>query len=102
MSVWIIESSIPKNIKNPEEEDKNNNTDKTIEDKSRSLRSPILSLQITDMAFRDNVLIYNINFNIYEIDQLGVKDTICKSDVDCGILSNNEEFSDRLWITRCF
>ena len=58
--------------KNPEEEDKNNNTDKTIEDKSRSLRSPILSFANTDMAFRDNVLVagnYH-GFNIYEIDQL--------------------------------
>ena len=63
-----------KGIKNPEEEDKNNNTDKTIEDKSRSLRSPILSFANTDMAFRDNVLVagnYH-GFNIYEIDQLGV------------------------------
>ncbi len=63
-----------KGIKNSEEEDKNNNTDKTIEDKSRSLRSPILSFANTDMAFRDNVLVagnYH-GFNIYEIDQLGV------------------------------
>ena len=63
-----------KGIKAKSEEEKYGKKEKTIEDKSRSLRSPILSFANTDMAFRDNVLVagnYH-GFNIYEIDQMGL------------------------------
>ena len=63
-----------KGVRTSTEEDKNDKKEKTIEDQSRSLRSPILSFANTDMAFRDNVLVagnYH-GFNIYEIDQMGV------------------------------
>ena len=63
-----------KGVRTSTEEEKNDKKEKTIEDQSRSLRSPILSFANTDMAFRDNVLVagnYH-GFNIYEIDQMGV------------------------------
>ena len=63
-----------KGIKAKREEEKYDKKEKTVEDKSRSLRSPILSFANTDMAFRDNVLVagnYH-GFNIYEIDQMGL------------------------------
>ena len=67
-----------KGIKTSVEEDKDDKTEKTIADKSRSLRSPILSFANTDMAFRDNVLVagnYH-GFNVYEIDQMGVPELL--------------------------
>ena len=67
-----------KGIKTSAEKDKDDKKEKTILDKSRSLRSPILSFANTDMAFRDNVLVagnYH-GFNIYEIDQMGVPELL--------------------------
>ena len=63
-----------KGIKAKKEEEKYDKKEKTVEDKSRSLRSPILSFANTDMAFKDNVLVagnYH-GFNIYKIDQMGL------------------------------
>ena len=67
-----------KGIKTSAGEDKDDNAEKTVEEKSRSLRSPILSFANTDMAFRDNVLVagnYH-GFNIYEIDHMGVPELL--------------------------
>ena len=67
-----------KGIKTTAEKDKDDKKEKTILDKSRSLRSPILSFANTDMSFRDNVLVagnYH-GFNIYEIDQMGVPELL--------------------------
>ena len=67
-----------KGIKTSAEKDKDDKKEKTILDKSRSLRSPILSFANTDMAFRDNVLVagnYH-GFNVYQIDQMGVPELL--------------------------
>ena len=67
-----------KGIKTSAKKDKDDKKKKTILDKSRSLRSPILSFANTDMAFRDNILVagnYH-GFNIYEIDQMGVPELL--------------------------
>ncbi len=67
-----------KGIKKSTDNDNDQKIEKTIEDKSKSLRSPILSFANTDMAFRDNVLVagnYH-GFNIYQIDQMGIPELL--------------------------
>ena len=67
-----------KGIKKSSKEDENAKNEKTVEDKSRSLRSPILSFANTDMAFKDNILVagnYH-GFNVYQIDKLGVPELL--------------------------
>lgn len=48
--------------------------EKTVEELSRSLRSPMLSFSNTDMAFRDNLLVAGSyhGFNMYEIGDDGI------------------------------
>ena len=60
------------------EEDNSNEEDdedeiKTIEERSRNSRSPMLSFSNTDMAFRDNILVAGSyhGFNIYELSSSG-------------------------------
>ena len=73
--------------KNPEEKGSEDltedNSDKTTEEISRSLRSPMLSFSNTDMAFKDNILIAGSyhGFNIYKINDLGVP--ILSSSIVC-------------------
>ena len=52
--------------------------EKTTEDRSDSLRSPILSFANTDMAFRDNLLVAGSyhGFNMYKIQENGIPDLI--------------------------
>ena len=56
---------------------------KSIEEKSRDNRYPMLSFSNTDMAFKDNILIVGSyhGFNIYELDQDGIP--LLKSSVIC-------------------
>ena len=51
---------------------------KTTEELSKSLRSPILSFANTDMAFRDNLLVTGSyhGFNIYEINTNGIPELL--------------------------
>ena len=58
-----------------ETSDKDDDEEKTVEEMSRSLRSPMLSFSNTDMAFRDNLLdagSYH-GFNMYEIGDDGIQ-----------------------------
>jgi hypothetical protein len=65
-----------KKIKDEGDEDDNDN--KTTEELSKSLRSPILSFANTDMAFRDNLLVTGSyhGFNIYEINTSGIPELL--------------------------
>lgn len=56
---------------------------KSIEEKSRNNRYPMLSFSNTDIAFRDNILIAGSyhGFNIYELDVNGIP--VLKSSVIC-------------------
>jgi hypothetical protein len=56
---------------------------KSIEQKSKNNRYPMLSFSNTDMAFKDNILIAGIyhGFNIYELDNKGIP--LLKSSVIC-------------------
>ena len=56
---------------------------KSIEQKSRNSRYPMLSFTNTDMAFRDNILVAGSyhGFNIYELDNRGIPQL--KSSVIC-------------------
>jgi hypothetical protein len=65
-----------KKIKDEDDEDDNDN--KTTEELSKSLRSPILSFANTDMAFRDNLLVTGSyhGFNIYEINTSGIPELL--------------------------
>ena len=56
---------------------------KSIEEKARDNRYPMLSFSNTDMAFKDNILIVGSyhGFNIYELDQDGIP--LLKSSVIC-------------------
>ena len=49
--------------------------EKTTLEKSRSLRSPMLSFANTDMAFRDDILVAGSyhGFNIYKLNDDGIK-----------------------------
>ncbi|MEK9649317.1 MAG: DUF305 domain-containing protein [Gammaproteobacteria bacterium] len=51
---------------------------KTIEERSRNSRSPMLSFSNTDMAFRDNILVTGSyhGFNIYEITPSGIPELV--------------------------
>ena len=70
-----------------EEEISNNEEDddevKTVEERSRDSRSPMLSFSNTDMAFKDNIMVAGSyhGFNIYELSQQGnptlVSSVIC-------------------------
>jgi uncharacterized protein (DUF305 family) len=57
-----------------ETSDKDDDEEKTVEELSRSLRSPMLSFSNTDMAFRDNLLVAGSyhGFNMYEIGDDGI------------------------------
>ena len=57
-----------------ETSDKDDDEEKTVEELSRSLRSPMLSFSNTDMAFRDNLLVAGSyhGFNMYEIGGDGI------------------------------
>ena len=67
---------------NPEErgsEDlSEDNEGKTTAERSRSLRSPMLSFANTDMAFRDNLLVAGSyhGFNMYKIDPDGIPNLV--------------------------
>jgi len=54
------------------------NENKTTEELSKSLRSPILSFANTDMAFRDDLLITGSyhGFNIYQINAVGIPELL--------------------------
>ena len=56
---------------------------KSIEEKSRNNRYPMLSFSNTDIAFRDNILIAGSyhGFNIYELNENGIP--VLKSSVIC-------------------
>ena len=67
-----------KGVKKPEVQESEKKREMTVEAKSKSLRSPILSFANTDMAFRGNILVagnYH-GFNIYEIDKNGIPELI--------------------------
>ena len=56
---------------------------KSIEEKSRNNRYPLLSFSNTDIAFKDNILIAGSyhGFNIYELDVNGIP--VLKSSIIC-------------------
>ncbi len=56
---------------------------KSIEQKSRNNRYPMLSFSNTDMAFKDNILVAGSyhGFNIYELDNMGIPQL--KSSIIC-------------------
>ena len=67
-----------KGVENPSDNKKDEKKERTVEAKSKSLRSPILSFANTDMAFRDNLLAVGSyhGFNLYEIDQSGTPELL--------------------------
>ena len=67
-----------KGVKKTKEDDEDKDSEKTTEELSKSLRSPILSFANTDMAFRDNLLVTGSyhGFNIYEINTNGIPELL--------------------------
>ncbi|MDC3153003.1 DUF305 domain-containing protein [SAR86 cluster bacterium] len=69
----------PKNPEGKGSEDlTEDNSDKTTEEMSRSLRSPMLSFASTDMAFKDDILIAGSyhGFNIYKLNSSGIPELV--------------------------
>ena len=69
----------PKNPEGKGSEDlTEDNSDKTTEEMSRSLRSPMLSFASTDMAFKDDILIAGSyhGFNIYKLNTNGIPELV--------------------------
>ena len=81
----FFDPSNPKELRIQDSTNDNDDPDKpkSIEDKSRDNRYPMLSFSNTDMAFKDNILIVGSyhGFNIYELDQDGIP--LLKSSVIC-------------------
>ncbi len=81
----FFDPSNPKELRIQDSTDDNDDPDKpkSIEEKSRDNRYPMLSFSNTDMAFKDNILIVGSyhGFNIYELDQDGMP--LLKSSVIC-------------------
>ena len=70
MGFYDPDNILEEDISNEEEDE---DEVKTIEQRSRNSRSPMLSFSNTDMAFRDNILVAGSyhGFNIYELSPLG-------------------------------
>ena len=70
----------PENIIEEEVSNEKEDTDevKTIEERSKNSRSPMLSFSNTDMAFRDNILVAGSyhGFNIYQITPSGIPELV--------------------------
>ena len=81
----FFDPSNPKELRIQDSTNDNDDPDKpkSIEEKSRDNRYPMLSFSNTDMAFKDNILIVGSyhGFNIYELDQDGMP--LLKSSVIC-------------------
>lgn len=81
----FFDPSNPKELRIQDSTNDNDDPDKpkSIEEKSRDNRYPMLSFSNTDMAFKDNILIVGSyhGFNIYELDHDGMP--LLKSSVIC-------------------